>query len=60
MKHTTHHAAEAVNGIVWAGCQDCDWSEAIDVRGLTWLQAMTKIYEARDAHADAIAYLATR
>jgi hypothetical protein len=54
--HKTSHAAEPdEDGRVLAYCTDCDWREWLPVNSLSWMDAMTAIFAARDRHeADTI------
>lgn len=50
-KHRTSHYADPDDeSKIIVFCESCEWRDFVDVRGLSWVDGMTAIYAARDAH----------
>ena len=50
-KHKTTHSAEAdAAGNVWVFCETCGWRAPVNVKELSYGEAMTAIFAARDEH----------
>jgi hypothetical protein len=50
LKHRTYHSSEAHDGKVAVACETCMWRRLVPVDGLSYVEAMTAIYKARDTH----------
>lgn len=49
-QHKTTHSADAVDGRVYVMCLTCGWRDEVDVSSLSYVEALTAIFKARDDH----------